>query len=119
MADDKIFPLVDRRAPLLDRIRGDGEKASSVSEELGRRVGKFFKNDDEDIEAEELARSAEDFRRGLADELDVDEERITNEALDKFSELLTFDDLVEDVTDEDDEEEEEEEEETKFSFSDE
>lgn len=115
--EDRIFPLTDRRAPILDRIRGDGEEASSSPKAIGKKVGKFFKNDDDEIEAEELARAVGEFREGLADELDVEPERITDEAMDKFAELLKMDNLVEDVVPEDESEDEEAEAEADTDFS--
>lgn len=113
--EDRIFPLTDRRTPILDRIRGNGEEASSTPEAVGKKVGRFFKNDDDEIEAEELARAVGEFRKGLANELEVEPERITDEAMDKFAELLKMDNLVEDVVPEDESEEEEVEAETDFS----
>lgn len=73
--DNKIFPLVDRRAPLLERIRGD-EEGENVGEILAIVVGSSVKSDDEE-ELEAMRDSIRTtFTESLANNLGVSEEEI-------------------------------------------
>lgn len=68
---NSIFPLVDRRTPVLDRIR-NGRKSSDVGTKLGNEIGNAVISDDEE-EVKKNARQLEkSIRQGIADSLGVD-----------------------------------------------
>lgn len=74
MPEDSIFPLMDRRAPLADRVRdfrnGRGGK------ELGKVFGKVLTAEDEDQRNKVIEDLGNQFREGLAEQLGVSEEDI-------------------------------------------
>lgn len=73
--ENTIFPLVDRRAPILDRIREDTD-GENVGEVLAAVVGTSVKSDDEKYleEMEDSIRTT--FTKALANNLGISEEEI-------------------------------------------
>jgi len=115
MPDESIFPLVDRRAPILERVRGDKEGENTPEKLIGQRVGKFYKNDDEQVEAEELAKAAAEFRDGLAEELNAEPEDISGDVIDNFTALMKTDNVLDIMTTDEGDGEGEEDDDSAFS----
>lgn len=85
--NDNIFPLVNRRTPVMDRLRNN-DSSDNTAIKAGRLAGEFIVNDASDMDAEK-ENISEGFRTGLAEALGVDEALVTKEAGEKFSELVT------------------------------
>lgn len=108
-SQEPIFPITNRRAPLLERIRGrkngssDPEKAARLSAEV---IGKLSLEE----ESEETVSSvAEQFRSQLSNVLGVEPEQINDDLVQEFSvmfggldetDLVDIDEEVEEVEDE-------------------
>lgn len=70
-SEDPILPIIDRRAPILERIRNRNDESKNLAQNLGELVGKAVKTDSE-VEIEETRESFTDgFSSALADELGV------------------------------------------------
>lgn len=84
--DSKILPLIDRRAPILDRIRKRNGK-KGLSFKVGKEVGAGVL-DEELFSVEETAEIENQFRLGIADELGVNPESINDEIVERFSSVF-------------------------------
>lgn len=101
---EPILPILNRRAPLLERLRNrTAQKVNDIANEIGRKVAQSAltsgRANEEFIES---------FRQGVADELDVQSEQISDTAVTRFTNLfmMDIDDLV--IIEEQEQEEEEE-----------
>lgn len=83
---EQIFPVLNRRTPILDRIRGNG-RGNTLAFKVGRLAGESVMNDDQE-QLSELADNAKgDFKRGAAEVLGVNPEDINDETAEVFAEL--------------------------------
>lgn len=87
-SDNPILPILDRRAPILERIR-DGKGEDNVAQNLGELVGRVIKTDSE-IEVEQTRQDfADGFTNSLADELGVQAPDINTEFVNGLANDLT------------------------------
>lgn len=103
---DRAFPLLDRPTPLVDRLReNNAEGGADFGEQAAAKVSQFVKNDNPEVAAAEFERLVDSFGSALADELGVEEDEISPEALEAFMGLLDMDE--DNLIKSDDDEEEE------------
>lgn len=100
---DNIFPLVDRPSPLADKIRErDGilSRSGNDIEKFANVVANTLTISDEDERAEEAAQITKEFKKSLADELDVEVDDITSDLDNTFANvlLLSKEDVIESTT---------------------
>lgn len=128
-----IFPLVDRRTPILDRIR-NGRGSSDVGTKLGNEIGNAVISDDEEQVKKGARQLEKSIRQGIAESLGVDvtdvsetipkairkliqdadeEDVLTEEAL---ADLGLADASLDDILEEEEEEEDEEDDEDSDFF---
>jgi len=107
LGDEKVFPLFNRRAPVLERLRGDNAKGE-LGALAGETVGELVEAEDGELITQELERQSGQFIESLAEQLDVDESQIEPDVAEMFMTLLTLEreDIVNDPVEEEDEEEE-------------
>lgn len=86
--DSNIFPIVDRRAPVLERLRG-GEEDDELASDLGETVGKAVKSDDEEKLDEAHQKFVEGFTEALAGELGVSEDDIDIGYVERVADYVT------------------------------
>lgn len=101
---EPILPILDRKAPLLERIRERRQNSSDLGEVVGRRVAELSLEEDEESKAEFGEQIRSSFRRGLSDKLGVPEESINEQLLNEFSAMfvaLDETDIVDEETIED------------------
>lgn len=97
-----IFPLVDRPAPLLERLQSNIENQSregvqKAGEDVGRELAAIYQEEDEEV-AQELAKLLRaGVIKGVADELNVDPTELEE---DKMNEVLAELEMAEDGEDE-------------------
>lgn len=99
MRQDSVFPIIDRRTPVLDRIRGGDEE--DIAETLGRLIGEGVKSDNEEEMDQRRANAAQGFRKGLASELGVSEDSIRDDVIGDIAQLfggVTEQDVLDDQT---------------------
>lgn len=117
---DPIFPLINRRAPLLDRFRDDTD-SNRLSNKLASAIGEFVKSDDEEVIEESAQQLKENLASDLANSLGVSVEDIDTDYIEDLvsqiadadeTTVLTEDSLAalgikadEDVEEEDEEDE--------------
>lgn len=101
--EDEILPLLDRRAPIIERLRNrrDGEgflsqNSSEVNDNLAEEIGKKVAENAKGGKVPE-PEFLESFANNLATELDVNTSRINEDVVDTFARLFAFrvDDIVE------------------------
>lgn len=98
--DNRIFPLLNRRTPVLDRIRERRRLRNNIGLSVGKRVGEAMLEEDEEERVMEAQRIASDFREGLSDELGVPPEAISDELVQDFMALFAVvseEDVVEEI----------------------
>lgn len=111
---DSILPVIDRRAPLLERIRGeDGEESfEDLGNRLGKEVGSIALMD---TETDELEQAKEDVTTGIItgiasstglEEDEVDEEFASELADDVFNDKSDILEPPEELTEDEIESEE-------------
>lgn len=85
---DPIFPLINRRAPLLERLRDDNLD-NSVGQDLATVISESVQSDDEEFieEMEESIRTT--VEESLADNLGVDVSDINTDYTEELASLLT------------------------------
>jgi len=82
-----VFPLLDRRAPVIERIRQ--RNAGDEGEGLGKMTARL-QSADSVAEAEaEVARFTESFTQTLADELGVEESDVSDDSVESLKDTLT------------------------------
>lgn len=101
MADAKgrIFPLVDRRAPVLDRIR-NGRHSDHGGEDAGRLLARNLTENSPDEKSDQTERFLIGFVEGLADELGVPESAIDEAVAAEFYDILAESDETDVFTEE-------------------
>lgn len=93
--EEKIFPLLDRPSPILDRFRDNGDRESSRSEyeRLGTQVAGVSKENDIEVKERVINKAASDMVKGAADEMGVGTDEINEDViLGPMSELFLLDD---------------------------
>lgn len=85
--DDNVFPLLDRRTPVLDRIR-KRRNSEGMAERLGREIGQSILSDDDERLQRKRTEAVEGFRRGLAETLGVSADDINEDASADVGELI-------------------------------
>ena len=106
---DRLFPLMDRRTPLLDRL--ENGRGSSFTDKAAKELVAVRDSDEEDV-MEIMDTFSNNFRESLADEMDVDPEDVNPELVEEFMSFVFFEgsfigDKEEDEEDEPDGDEEE------------
>lgn len=94
--DEPLFPIAERNTPILDRINERRKGNNTLAHKLGTRTAKLI-NADEDEKKEVLAKSREDFRESLANELGVPQDAIKDEFVESATQvfgLVTEEDAV-------------------------
>lgn len=86
--NDSIFPLVNRRTPILERIQGrldNGDKAGveDVGYKLGRELGAISQMDDDIVAQETVLALRDSMVSGMAEELDMDKEEVSIEDIEE------------------------------------
>lgn len=97
LGTEKIFPILDRRAPVIERIRERRRLRNSVGLSTGRKVGEFMLQEEGEERVLKAQEVASEFREGLSDELGVPSEAINDDLVDDFMALfavLEEDDVV-------------------------
>lgn len=84
MGDERGFPLVDRKTPLVDKVKERRKKKSAYSK-FGRDMAKAINGD---LDLDELEEALGQFNDSLADEIGEDEEYIAVEITRPFSDLI-------------------------------
>lgn len=96
---ERIFPVLNRRTPVLDRIRGNG-RSGSVAFKLGNRAAESVMSDN-DMELAELSeKSKEEFKAGAADALGVNTDNINDALATEVARVISGLDESEILTDE-------------------
>lgn len=85
---DPIFPLIDRRAPLLDRIRND-ESNERLSGMLATAISELVKSDDEEAIENTRENLTENISDELADKLGVSADDINQGYVEELTDLIT------------------------------
>lgn len=111
--DSNIFPLLDRDSPILDRVRGQ-EEENGVGKEMGKTVAQVAQAEDDEIMAAELERQSELFTKAVAEQLDVDSDKVNPDVVEQFAGLMML--TESDLTIEDKDEDEDEDDEPDSSF---
>jgi len=103
---DRIFPLVDRRTPLLDRLQnGEG---GDFTDQSAKELVAVRETDEEDA-VELMETFSKNFKESLADEMGVDPEEINPNLVEEFMSFIFFEGpFVEDVKENETEEADEE-----------
>lgn len=99
-SEDNILPVIDRRTPVLDRIR-KRRNSEGMAERLGREIGQSILEDDDTRLQRKRTEAVEGFRRGLADTLGVSTDDINEDASADIGELiagLRMEDVLTDET---------------------
>lgn len=86
-SEENLFPVMDRRTPVLDRIR-KRRNSEGMAERLGREIGKSILEDDQTRLQRKRTEAVEGFRRGLADTLGVSSDDINENASADIGELI-------------------------------
>lgn len=84
---DRIFPLVERRTPLLDRLQNG--KGSDFTEQAAKELVAVRESDEEEI-AKLMESFSQNFRESLAKEMGVDEDEINPELVEEFMGFVFF-----------------------------
>lgn len=114
---ERVFPLLDRRAPILERVRNG--RASSLGSALASKLNDFIREEDDSLKEEEIQRIQSDFRTSVAEHLGVEEDMVRDEVIEMTTQVFQLDeseillpieepeadDTDEDVSDEEGEEE--------------
>lgn len=74
MPDDNVLPLLDRRAPLIERIR-NGRK-SDAGQEMGKLLGDIVESDDQEAIEATLVQFSNNFDQALAQRLGIEQGEI-------------------------------------------
>jgi len=94
--DEPIFPITDRKTPILDRIKNN--EGETLAEQLGERVGEIaIAGDEERLRV--LKKSREDFREALSNSLGVDQGALDDDVVGEMTRLFgeyREDDLLDD-----------------------
>lgn len=90
--DNHIFPIADRPAPLLSRIR-DG-RGADFGEQSADKITEFIKSNDPEVAADEMERLTESFIDRLASNMGVGTSQIDRSAVENFVAML---DMTEDA----------------------
>lgn len=98
MGDEKIFPLVDRKTPVLDRFRNG--KGKNYAEESAKEVV-ALREASEDEAMELMETFSEDFRDQIADEIDEDPENVNPELVEEFMSFVFFEGSLTELSEED------------------
>lgn len=107
-SEGRVFPLLDRRAPLLERVRNG--KRGPIGRQIASKLSDFLREDDVELKNEEIERIRSDFRSALANRLNVEEELISDTAVDRVTEVFSLSEdevLIAVETDEESDSEEE------------
>lgn len=115
--EEPIFPIANRRAPILERIRERRNKASSVGVAAGAKVAELALFSSIENREEEAREIRNDFRSTLANKLGVPEEAINQNLVNEFGAMfaaldesdIVNEEALEPVPDESSEDEEPEE----------
>lgn len=86
-SEDNLFPVMDRRTPVLDRIR-KRRNSEGMAERLGKEIGKSILEEDQTRLQRKRTEAVEGFRRGLADTLGVATDDINEDASADIGELM-------------------------------
>jgi hypothetical protein len=86
-SEENVFPIIDRRTPVLDRIR-KRRNSEGLAESLGREIGQSIMEDDEMLLQRKRTEAVEGFRRGLAEELGVSTDDINEDASADIGEMI-------------------------------
>lgn len=84
---DRIFPLVDRRTPLLDRLQKGG--SSKFTDQAAKELIAVRESDEQDA-VELMETFSDNFKESLADEMGVDKEDINPELVEEFMSFVFF-----------------------------
>lgn len=99
MAQDTspIFPVLDRKAPVIERIRSRRQK-NSIGGKVGSKVGELVLEEDEEEKLEQAQEIGEEFKQSLSSELGVPPEivddKVVNEVVALFGTLTEEDILI-------------------------
>lgn len=85
--EDAIFPLLDRRAPVLERVRG-GEDKTDVASEIGKAIGESVKSDDDEQLEDAFDKLNDGVTSSLAEELGVSEDEIDESFVSEISSAI-------------------------------
>lgn len=85
--DDHIFPLLDRRAPLLDRIREDNDQ-DQLTNLVSEIISDSVKSDDEELIQETKERINQSVTEKLANDFGVKESDISTDFVNEVSDML-------------------------------
>lgn len=86
-SEERMFPILDRNTPVLDRIR-KRRGSEGLGEKLGRRIGQSIMEEDTEKLQRQRTEAVEGFRRGLADELGVSTADINENVSADIGELI-------------------------------
>lgn len=84
---DRLFPLVDRRTPLLDRL--ESGRASSFTDKTAKELVAVRDSDEEDV-MEIMDTFSNNFRESLADEMGMKPEDVNPELVEEFMSFVFF-----------------------------
>lgn len=89
---DPILPLVERPAPLLDRIR-NGNKRKNPFENIGHELVMLSRLSEEEKQVA-VESIADGLRTGIADELEIEEEKVNDNLINNIIDSLDNNTLV-------------------------
>lgn len=87
MTGDNIFPVLNRRAPLLERIRGEDEQNELV-DSVSSLVSDSVKSDDEEMIEETKQTISESLNVEIANNLGVDASDISDDFINGLTDML-------------------------------
>lgn len=87
MSSERIFPLLDRRTPLLDRL--ENGKGENFTRKVAKEVA-AVREADEDEALELMETFSDNFKQAMADEIGEDPEDINPELVEDFMSLMFF-----------------------------
>lgn len=87
-SEGRVFPILDRRAPVLERVR-NGRKGP-IGSQIASKLGDFIDEEDRELRLDEMERIRNDFRRTLSDILNIDEEQVSDTAVERVAEVFSM-----------------------------
>lgn len=104
---DEVFPLLNRKTPVLDAIRQNGEQSdgeqteeSATAEGMGASVGEVVLEDNERKIERHKETFGMKFKRGIASAIGADEDEIDDEFIADFTETVMENDVRDVLTEE-------------------
>jgi len=95
--DNNIFPLLNRHAPILERVRGE-QSTEELTEPLSQLIADSVQSDNKELKDETHKQLVESITSKLASELGVSDDNIDNGYTEQVADLLISSDETDVLT---------------------